>query len=136
MHTVKAGWGHAILWVGLLAFVTAQGCSGRAVREKLAVAGLELMDESVARVPAAQRGRYLPCRVMSGVSGAALEPHPAGYLIVGVNGREASRSGDILEAIERWREDVPLRLWVRRNPFTSTAPEWWEGDVILPGGSR
>ena len=82
--------------------MTAFGCATRPVRDKLESAGLELVDERVARVPARERGRYLPCRVVPGAREPALDPHAAGYLIVGVDGREAESASEIFEALEEW----------------------------------
>jgi hypothetical protein len=121
----------AALWVPL----ALAGCASRTLQQKLSDAGLQLVDEAAARVPAAERGLYVPCRVLPGRAKAALEPHPDGYLIVGFDRRRSTSTSEIVQALEHWREDEPLRLWVRRNPYGGTSTEWWEGDVVLPGRS-
>ena len=125
----------APLLAALIVSLTFAGCAARTMQQKLADAGLQLVDEATARVPAAERGLYVPCRVLPGRAEAALAHHPDGYLIVGVERRKATSAGEIVQALERWREDEPLRLWVRRNPFGGTTTEWWEGDLVLPGRS-
>ena len=101
--------GARCLTVSVLAGVLAAGCAatGRAVRpedvrERLSRVGLVVISDDAALLPAAERGRFLPCRVNTTFPGPPVPHHPAGYLIVGVN-REVAETK---EAIDLDEEDV------------------------------
>ena len=104
------------------------------VESKLARVGLELITEREAGIPETELGRYVPCRVLDGVS-APLAADPAGYLIVGFDGRLADDASRILAALATWQVGETISLWVRRNPFLAGEPDWWEVNslpVTLP----
>jgi len=101
------------------------------LRARLARVGLELLSEDEARLPSEARGRYLPCRVVPGFRPPPLEEHPAGYLIVGVDGHPAPDARAILTALEGWAPGRPLSLTIRRNPYLLAEAEWWEAEVRL-----
>lgn len=104
------------------------------VREKLARLGLELISENEALIPAELAGHFVPVRVISGFVRPALEPHPAGYLMVGVNRRPGANADAILCALTQWSPGETLVLTIRRNPYLQGVggePGWWEADVKL-----
>ena len=101
------------------------------LRSKLALVGLEMITEEEALIPAREAGRYVPVRVNSSFPRPALEPHPAGYLIVGVNRRPAADVDAISQALSQWRPGETLVLTVRRNPYLQGETDWWEADVQL-----
>ena len=107
---------------------------GESVESKLARVGLELISEREAGIPPSEQGRYVPCRVLTGVS-APLTPDPAGYLIVGFDGELVYDAGRILSVLGSWRSGETISLWVRRNPHLAGEPDWWEVNslpVTLP----
>ena len=124
------------------------GCAGTGssarsgAAEKLARIGLEILADEEAGIPAPERGRFIPCRVLPGRPDAALEDHPAGYLLVGVEGQGAGGRGAeaILRALAAWEPGEDLPLIIRRNPYLDTGSEWWERTVRLrlpnPKGPR
>lgn len=111
----------------------AAGCATAEVgwREKLRGFGLEPLSDEEARLPPAERGRFVACRVIAGRAGAVLEAHPAGYLLVGVGRAPAADAEAIRRALEDWRPGEKLVVRVRRNPHLAAEAEWWEYDVEL-----
>ena len=113
------------------------GCSAPApagpasLSARLARVGLELLSEDEARLPPPERGRYVPCRVIPGFPRPPLPEHPAGYLIVGMNGGPAPDAKAILRVLAEWTPGQPLLLTVRRNPYLQAEAEWWEAEVKL-----
>jgi S1-C subfamily serine protease len=101
------------------------------VNEKLRRVGLELVGEAAAGIPPDRHGRYLPCRVIPGCENPALAPHPAGYLLVGVDGKPTADAGAIRAALAAWRPGEVLSVTVRRNPYRFDRNEWWESEVRL-----
>ena len=99
---------------------------GASVEAKLARVGLELISEHQAGVPAKERGRYVPCRALAGSQVALLPPDPAGYLIVGFDGQLAGDADKILSVLRQWQKGETISFWVRRNPYVSGDPDWWE----------
>ena len=125
---LSAAW---IAAVGLAAgCAMASGGRDLSVKEKLSRVGLELVPESGAFLPEAERGQCLPCRVIPGFAAPALPEHPAGYLIVGVRGAPADREA-ILQALDDWGRGQTLELLVRRNPYLAAEPESWDARVFL-----
>ena len=121
-----------LLLPGLLPACSAPSPAEKApLSARLARVGLQLVSEDDAGVPASERGRYLPCRVIPRFPRPPLEDHPAGYLIVGVDGRPAPDSRTILRALENWTPGQPLRLTVWRNPYLLAESEFWQADVTL-----
>lgn len=104
---------------------------GADVAGKLARVGIEVISEDEAHLPANERGRYIPCRVIPGFRRAALEEHPAGYLLVGVGDSGTGDAGAIRQALAAWKPGEFLEITVRRNPHLSAASVWWERDVKL-----
>jgi hypothetical protein len=92
--------------------------------------GLEPVNEEEARIPAGERGRYLPCRVIPGFPAPALEPHWAGYLIAGIDGK-LQDAESIRRALAGWSAGETLVLKVRLNRYMQMDPEWWEAEVRL-----
>lgn len=125
--------------MAILTMPLAGGCAGKSAAEvrsagldrKLASVGLERLNDLEAHVPAPERGRYVPCRVIRGFPNPALPEHPAGYLIVGVEGRPSSSAPELLSALEAAEPGQRLRLLVRRNPYLDASPEWWESTVTV-----
>jgi S1-C subfamily serine protease len=125
--------------VALLSMPLAGGCAGKPAAEvrpsgpdrKLASVGLERLSDLEAHVPAPERGRYVPCRVIRGFPNPALPEHPAGYLIVRVEGQPSSSASEILAALADSEPGQRLRLVVRRNPYLDASPEWWESTVTV-----
>jgi hypothetical protein len=125
--------------VAILMMPLAGGCAGKAaagdrssgVDRKLAAVGLERLSDLEAHVPAPERGRYIPCRVIRGFPNPALPEHPAGYLIVRVEGQPASSASQLLAALEDAEPGRRLRLLVRRNSYLDASPEWWESTVTV-----
>jgi len=101
------------------------------VRQKLAAVGLELLSEKEACIPQKEAGLYVPCRVIPSFPRPALEPHPAGYLIVGANRHSASNADGILRALASWGLGESLILTVRRNPYLDEGSGWWEAEVTI-----
>lgn len=99
--------------------------------ERLAGVGLEVVNEDEARIPAAERGRFVPVRVLPGFPSPALPEHAAGYLIVGVDGRLSDDADAILHALQAWVPGETLKIRARRNPYLLPATEWWEAEVLL-----
>ena len=62
---------------------------------------------------------------------APLAPRDGGYLIVGVDEREAESAAEILQALERWQPGEIIKLRVRRNPYLSTETVFWQVDLQL-----
>ena len=127
----SAVFGILFLVCGLGGCVMPRGASELGVEGKLAKVGIQLVSEDEALLPAGERGRYLPCRGVPGVPGAALDTHPAGYLLVGVVGEATDDAAAIREALRSWSPGEVLVLRVRRNPHRSPASEWWERDVRM-----
>jgi hypothetical protein len=128
---------HASLQISLWGSLLLSGCAGPGAasspgaREKLSRLGLELVSEKEAAIPAQEAGRYVPCRVIPGFPRPALDPHPAGYLIVGVDRRPAPNAEAILQAVAGWGPGETLVLTVRRNPYVEGGSGWWEADVVM-----
>ncbi len=114
------------------------GCGGRPFfggppphpGEKLARVGLKIVSEREALIPPADRGKYLPCRVLPGFPDPALPDHPAGYLILGAGARSSPGKKEILRALSDWKAGEFLSLTVRRNPYLSGG-DWYEVKVSL-----
>jgi hypothetical protein len=96
---------------------------------KLRRVGLEIIDERDALVPPAERGRALPVRTIAGFPEPALPEDPAGYFIVGVEGKPADAAA-VLRAVAGWDPGETLPVTVRRNPHVGDAG-WWEAEVRL-----
>jgi len=121
------------VWLSLVAAAWISGCATypkEPVEAKLRRVGLEIVTDADAQVPPAERGRYVPCRVLPGYPSPALPVHPAGYLITGVEGKAAGAEVT-LKALEDWRPGDILVLRVRRNPFADAGPESWDARVLL-----
>jgi hypothetical protein len=117
----------------LVAAAWLSGCATsptESVDAKLRRVGLELVTDAEALVPPAERGRYVPCRVLPRFPSPALPEHPAGYLIDGVQGKAAGAEA-IWKALEDWRPGETLELKVRRNPYADSGPESWDARVLL-----
>ena len=91
--------------------------------------GFRLISEEEAGIPRAERGRYLPCRVIPDFPRPPVSAYPAGYLIVGVNRSPAQNRREILNALIAWEPGQILYLAVRRNPYLIGEPEWYEVEV-------
>jgi hypothetical protein len=127
-------------WLALAALAAAGGCAGpdgagapgssSGWSRGLLELGLEPLGEEEARIPAAERGRYVPCRVIPGFPAPALEPHPAGYLIAGAGDALLDASAT-RRALAAWSPGETLVLKVRRNPYAQPDAEWWEAEVRL-----
>ena len=100
-----------------------------AEREATAKAN-DIIGEAEALIPAHQRGRYVPCRVIPNARQPALPAHTAGYLLVAIDGEESGGAA-ILEALARWQPGEFVEVRVRRNPYRATGSEWWESDVRM-----
>lgn len=136
---IAIAWALAALW-GVLSLA---GCASRpaapvvpgiraeGISSRLARVGLELITEEEAQIPRQERGRSLAVRVIPGFPEPALPPHPAGYLIVGLNRELVRDSAPLEEALRAWSPGRPLRLTVRRNPYLQVEPGWWEAEVEL-----
>ena len=63
-----------------------------------------------------------------------MPPHPAGYLIIGVEGEVIPDRQALWTALSAWTIDQPLSVRFRRNPHRQIEETWWEVDVrlILP----
>jgi len=128
---------HTLARLFAIAVISLAGCGAPMPAERnslsyrLAKVGLELLSEDQAQLPPAERGRYVPCRVIPGFPRPPLEEHPAGYLIVGVDGQPAPSAQAILTALEAWWPGRQISLKVRRNPYLLAEAEWWEADVRL-----
>ncbi len=126
-----------LFWAVLLTITSLQGCRAvgprttLSVDEKLARVGLRRISESEAALPPSERGRYVPCRVAASAPRAALKPHYAGYLIVGVHAEAAGSADEILAALKNWQPGETLSLRVRRNPYLGPEAEFWEMDVQM-----
>ncbi len=121
------------VWLSLVAVAWISGCATypkEPVGAKLHRVGLEIVTDAQAQVPPAERGRYVPCRVLPGYPSPALPEHPAGYLIDGVAGKAAGADA-IWKALEDWRPGETLELKVRRNPYADAGPESWDARVLL-----
>jgi hypothetical protein len=114
----------------------AAGCAGPGrggrtgvERDRLARVGLRVVSEDEALLPDAERGRCIPCRVITGFPLPPVPPDPAGYLIVGVNREPAATKQEILEALRAWDPGETLYLKIRRNPYLQDEPFLYEVDV-------
>jgi len=113
------------------------GCSGprpldpAELRSKLAKLGLAIIGDDEAAVPAAVRGRAVPCRTITGFRRPVLPDHPAGYLIIGAHGERIDSATEILAAMSRWPPGEKIEILVRRNPYLLQEPDLWEGEVQL-----
>ncbi len=133
-------WG-SIAWtaLALLPALAGGGCAGRPVADapsldldrRMASMGLERLSEKEACLPPPERGRYVPCRVIPGSRNPVLPEHPAGYLIVRVEGRPSATAGEIRKALLHAEPGGTLKLVVRRNPYLDAVPEWWETTVTV-----
>ncbi len=101
------------------------------LRARLAKLGLAIIDEEEAFIPAAERGRAVPCRTIPGFRRPVLPEHPAGYLIIGVAGRRIESAPEILAAMSRWPPGEKIEVLVRRNPYLLQEPESWDAEVQL-----
>jgi hypothetical protein len=120
----------------------AAGCAGaptpRAAREsttvKLARVGLEVLPDEEAGVPAADRTRWIPVRVVAGFPQPPVPEHAAGYLITSVGRRAGLTRRDMEMEIAEWEEGKRLVLTIRRNPHLAAEPDWYEVNVpvVLP----
>lgn len=126
--------------LALLPVFAAGGCAGRSapghsastdLDRKLASVGLERRSDLEAHVPLPERGRYIPCRVIRGFPNPALPEHPAGYLIVGVEGQPSGGVEHIQKALQDAAPGQRLSLHVRRNTYLDASPEWWESTVTI-----
>jgi hypothetical protein len=101
---------------------------------KLARVGLEVVTDEEARVPPADRGRWIACRVIPGFREPPAPEHPAGYLIASVGRQAGMTRRDMERAIAAWKEGERLILTIRRNPYFPGEPDWYEVNVpvILP----
>lgn len=102
----------------------------RSARGKLATVGVRVIDPFEANLPPDEITKVIPCRVDPRVEEPALPPHPAGYLLVGVDG-EICSPARIWQELETWTRARPIRLVVRRNPHLPFETEWWEAEVTF-----
>jgi hypothetical protein len=125
------------LFPGLAGLLCLSACAGpprndrQAARRNLAILGIELLDEEAALLPEAERGRSVPCRSAPGFRPPPLPPHPAGYLITGIEGGPERDSAAILRALASLEPGETLRVIVRRNPYLGAGTDWWEARVEL-----
>lgn len=121
----------------LLALALLAGCAGRSTLEplslhaKLAQVGLEPLSEQEAQIPPSERGHFVPVRVLAGFPIPALPRHPAGYLLVGIDGRVTKSADVIRDALRAWKPGEVLKVTARRNPYRLPATEWWEVELDL-----
>jgi S1-C subfamily serine protease len=116
------------------AVVLGGGCAsaGKGVADpgaKLRQVGLEAVSAAEARLPPGEAERFLPCRVIPGFPNPPVPEHPAGYLIVAVEGRPAASREEILAALGALQPGEWLKLTFRRNPHVGAPAEWYEMDV-------
>jgi len=124
--------------IGMLAAIGATwmaGCGAPQARaftvgEKLALIGLEVSAGAEECVPAEDRARVLPCRVIPGSPARVVPENRAGYAITGVNRSPAASRDQILRALEECSGGRTLYLTLRRNQEPGS-PEWYEAEVPL-----
>ena len=124
-----------------LVLIFACGCAGTRTaprpdeRATLSRVGLVLLPEDEALIPPEDRGKYLPCRVKRDYPQPPVPPHPAGYLIVGINKVRGAGAAHLREKLAAWESGEVLVLGIRRNPYRQDAPAWYEIEVKvrLPG---
>lgn len=128
----RAGAGLALALGGLIGV----GCAAPGTRpaalaaaEKLGRLGLVLMDHAESAVPAGERDRVVALEVDPLHPAGALPFDPAGYLLVGVRGREVRTAAEIWRELAAWTTGRPAEVRVRRNPYRARDGAWWEADV-------
>ena len=120
---------------GLAVCLGALGCVGTQSgprpdeRDTLARIGLVCITEEEAHIPPEDRGKFVPCRVRPDCLQSPVPPHPAGYLIVGINKERGAGAAQLRRQLAAWKPGETLVLGIQRNPYLQDVPAWYEIEV-------